>query len=71
MIALWHWQIGATRLPRSKKLLKIEGAENSHGAYIIAPKVDREETAHFILRVTDKGEPRLTSYKRVIVTIKP
>jgi hypothetical protein len=54
-----------------KKLIRIEGAENAHGAYIIAPKVDREETAHFILRVTDKGEPPLTSYKRVIVTIKP
>lgn len=54
-----------------KKTIKIEGAENSHGAYIVAPKVDKEETAHFILRVTDRGEPQLSSYKRVIVTIKP
>ena len=54
-----------------KSLIKIEGAENSHGAYIVAPKVDREVTAHFILKVTDKGEPQLSSYKRVIVTIKP
>jgi len=54
-----------------KKLIKIEGTENSHGVYVIAPTVDKEETAHFILRVTDKGEPQLTSYKRVIVTIKP
>ena len=54
-----------------KNSIKIEGSENSHGAYIIAPNVEREETAHFILRVTDKGEPQLTSYKRVIVTIKP
>ena len=54
-----------------KKLIKIEGAENSHDVYITAPKVDREETAHFILRVTDKGSPQLSSYKRVIVTIKP
>ena len=54
-----------------KKPIKIEGAENSHGAYVIAPAVDREETAHFILRVTDRGEPQLTSYKRIIVTIKP
>jgi hypothetical protein len=54
-----------------KELIKIEGAENAHGAYIIAPKVDKEETAHFILKVTDKGEPPLSGYKRVIVTIKP
>jgi hypothetical protein len=54
-----------------KKLIRIEGTENSHGAFIIAPEVDKEETAHFILRVTDKGEPQLSGYKRVIVTIKP
>jgi hypothetical protein len=54
-----------------KKLIEIDGAENAHGAYIVAPVVDKEETAHFILKVTDKGEPQLSRYKRVIVTIKP
>lgn len=54
-----------------KNLIEIEGAENVHAAYIIAPKVDKEVTAHFILKVTDKGEPNLSAYKRVIVTIKP
>jgi hypothetical protein len=54
-----------------KNLIKIEGAENSHGVYIIAPNVNKEVTAHFILKVTDKGEPNLSSYKRIIVTIKP
>jgi len=54
-----------------KRFIKIEGAENSHGAYVIAPEVDKEETAHFILKVTDKGTPQLSSYKRVIVTITP
>lgn len=54
-----------------KDPIRIEGTENSHGVYIIAPEVTTEETVHFILRVTDKGEPQLTSYKRVIVTIKP
>ncbi len=53
-----------------KKMINI-GAENTHGIYVIAPKVDKEVTAHFILKVTDKGEPQLSSYKRVIVTIKP
>ncbi len=40
-------------------------------AYFTAPEVDMEETAHFILKVTDRGEPQLSRYKRVIVTITP
>lgn len=54
-----------------KKEIKIDGAENSHGAYVIAPKVEKKETAHFILKVTDKGKPQLSRYKRVIVNIVP
>jgi hypothetical protein len=54
-----------------KTPIRVEGAENIHSAYVIAPVVEHEVTAHFILRVTDKGEPALTSYKRVIVTVKP
>lgn len=54
-----------------KKMIKVNGAENAHGAYVIAPEVDKEETVHFILKVTDKGEPQLSRYKRVIVTIMP
>ncbi|HPM31931.1 MAG TPA: DUF1593 domain-containing protein [Chryseolinea sp.] len=54
-----------------KKVIKVEGAENMHGVYFIAPKVDKVETAHFILKVTDRGEPQLSRYKRVIVTILP
>ena len=54
-----------------KKLIKIDGAENVHGAWIIAPRVEKNETAHFILRVTDKGNPSLSRYKRVIVEIQP
>jgi hypothetical protein len=54
-----------------KKLIKIASAENARGVYVIAPGVEKEETAHFILKVTDKGNPQLSRYKRVIVTIKP
>ncbi|HNW52429.1 MAG TPA: DUF1593 domain-containing protein [Prolixibacteraceae bacterium] len=54
-----------------KKPIKIESAENAHGAWVIAPTVDKKETAHFILKLTDKVEPQLTRYKRVIVTILP
>ncbi|PZX11739.1 uncharacterized protein DUF1593 [Breznakibacter xylanolyticus] len=49
----------------------VEGANNAHAAFFIAPKVDKDETVHFILKVTDRGQPQLSSYKRVIVTIQP
>lgn len=54
-----------------KQEIKIGGAENVYKAYIVAPEVSKAETAHFILKVTDKGKPALTRYKRVIVTIMP
>ena len=54
-----------------KGTVKINGAENAVGAWVAAPKVDKPETVHFILRATDKGSPSLSRYKRVIVTITP
>ena len=53
-----------------KEPVPIEGAQNAVGAWVIAPKVDKTETLHFILRVRDKGTPPLTRYKRVIVTVE-
>lgn len=46
-------------------------AENAHGVYVVAPEVQNKETIHFIIKVTDKGTPALTRYKRVIVTVLP
>jgi hypothetical protein len=54
-----------------KNPIKIASAENAIGAYVIAPEVEKKETAHFILKVTDKGKPQLSRYKRVIVNIIP
>lgn len=54
-----------------KRLIPLNSAENARGVWVIAPKVEKKETAHFILRVTDKGSPPLSRYKRVIVTIIP
>lgn len=54
-----------------KKPIKIDSAENTPGLWVIAPEVQKPETAHFILKVTDKGTPPLTRYERVIVTIVP
>ncbi len=46
-------------------------AANLYSLPVTAPVVDTEQTIHFILKVTDKGAPRLTRYKRVIVTVLP
>ena len=54
-----------------KKLVKTGGAENIHKFSVLAPDVDKEETLHFILKLTDKGEPALSRYKRIIVTVLP
>ena len=47
------------------------GAENFDRYVVGAPKVEEEVTAHFILKLTDKGTPALSRYQRVIVTIVP
>ncbi len=47
------------------------GAENVDRYRFTAPKVDKPETLHFILRLTDKGTPALSRYQRVIVTVEP
>jgi hypothetical protein len=47
------------------------GAENAHGVYITAPEVNTQETIHFILKLTDKGTPALSRYRRVIVSVVP
>jgi len=46
-------------------------APNLYDIPVIAPVVDSAQTIHFILKVTDKGTPPLTRYKRVIVTVVP
>jgi hypothetical protein len=46
------------------------GAENVHKVGFRAPNVEGRETIHMILKVTDKGEPPMTSYQRVIVTVE-
>jgi len=54
-----------------KEPLSTGGAENADRFNVTAPKVDKEVNAHFILKVTDKGSPALSRYKRVIVTVTP
>lgn len=51
--------------------VNIDGAENIYHVKVKAPIVNAPQTVHFILKVTDKGTPQMTSYKRVVVTIMP
>jgi hypothetical protein len=46
-------------------------AENGHGVYVVAPEVQDQQTIHIIVKVTDKGTPALSRYKRIIVTVLP
>ena len=54
-----------------KKLIAINGAENLSRLFVTAPQVEKKETVHFILKVTDKGSPPLSRYKRVIISVLP
>ena len=40
-------------------------------ARLVTPAVDKPETLHIVLTVTDNGTPPLRSYRRVIVTVDP
>jgi hypothetical protein len=54
-----------------KGVVKGQYAEDMPQFSFVAPKVEKTETVHFILKVTDKGSPPLSRYKRIIVTILP
>ena len=54
-----------------KKPVPINGADNLSRLFVTAPAVNRRETIHFIVKVTDKGNPPLSRYQRVIVTVLP
>lgn len=45
--------------------------ENYNNIWLTAPNVENKETLHIILKITDKGTPHLSRYKRIIVTILP
>ncbi len=45
--------------------------ENAHLVYGVAPEVNTEQTIHIILKVSDKGSPSLSRYKRIILKVVP
>jgi hypothetical protein len=56
---------------RTGAALKIENADNMNASFTVPAKYGRAGTLHIILAVTDKGEPPLTRYQRVIVDVRP
>ena len=54
-----------------REAIELWGAPNLHRRGFASPDVTEPQTAHFILRVTDKGSPPLSRYQRVIVNILP
>jgi hypothetical protein len=54
-----------------KQVAKFNAAENLYRVSVKAPVVKKQATIHFILKVTDKGTPALSRYKRVIVHVIP
>lgn len=62
----WHYAEAGT----FQGELRLQNSTTS-AVSLVAPAVDTPQTAHLILEVTDDGEPRLTSYRRVILTFSP
>ncbi|WP_232731975.1 nucleoside hydrolase-like domain-containing protein [Confluentibacter lentus] len=50
---------------------ELEQPENAHEANGKAPVVIKKETLHIILKVSDKGTPALSRYKRIIIEVIP
>ncbi|MDH7601710.1 MAG: DUF1593 domain-containing protein [Armatimonadota bacterium] len=50
--------------------VEIHGAQSSQ-MWFTSPEVDSPKTLHIVLAVTDDGDPPLTRYGRVVVTVEP
>ncbi|MDP3684584.1 MAG: DUF1593 domain-containing protein [Ignavibacteria bacterium] len=57
---------------RSGQSLKIEDSDKQNAWFTVPTKrVLRNGSMHIILAVTDSGMPRLTRYKRLVITVNP
>ena len=45
--------------------------KNKSELKLTAPQVDSPKQLHFVVAATDDGEPKLTCYQRIIITVKP
>lgn len=55
---------------RAVVALAIDNATGREASFT-APQVTKPETLHIVLAVTDNGQPKLTRYRRVIVSVLP
>lgn len=62
----WQYQEAGTYSGR----VQIEEEENEKISINIPKETNEEETIHIICEVTDNGEPNLTRYQRIVITIK-
>ena len=65
---LWFQYAEASK---SNHAVRIITAENLYWITVIAPEVEKPEIIHVILKVTDKGQPALSRYKRVFIKVLP
>ncbi|MFN9372239.1 MAG: hypothetical protein ACK6D3_10200 [Planctomycetaceae bacterium] len=63
----WHYPEAGTCDVRHVQL----SGSRTPQAEFTAPAVQQVETIHLILIVTDAGEPPLTRYQRVVITVEP
>jgi hypothetical protein len=56
--------------PGAGPLVSISNASSAN-AWFTAPEVNSSRDIHIILEVSDDGSPQLTSYRRIVVTVKP
>lgn len=64
---IYYPEPGSYNVKESLGIKDIKAAQTS----FVAPKVEKPETIHVVLAVTDNGSPALTRYQRVIVTVYP
>ena len=64
---IYYAEVGTYSGPR----LPVITNRKQQVASLVAPKVEKPETMHFILAITDNGTPTLTRYQRVILTVFP
>jgi hypothetical protein len=65
-----HYKEVGTLNASRRNSLEFENSDKQVASFT-APNVETVKTAHFILVVTDGGEPSLTRYQRVIVNVLP
>lgn len=66
----YHWQT-LTQEHSYAGPLEITPVAEGASAHFIAPEVLRPRNIHLLLTVKDNGQPRLTAYKRIHVTVQP